>query len=236
MQLFLLAFAPQPSTFGFRLRRLGYGEPIAISVSWGGMKYLRYKEANVGIELTFAKTPAYEWVFTGGDAGKPVHTWIETKSGIRDVENGLYNKSRKAWLIQSPRPDGVGLRWSVRVEAERGGQSASQTCTVSVEVRGTYSKYADAVRVYEAASGKLGKFLEKHAFKTVRDHRQGRQGRASQQSRFTLSPGEYYIASAGFGKDKRGHFGVIFKPGNRRIHCEPGKTYRLLFAADFAEY
>lgn len=217
-----------------------YEEAIALNVYLGGEKYLHYKRGSGGIELAFSETPVYEWYFKGGTAGEPVLPRVKTKSGDRDVKIGLYNTSKGASLIygerqDARRQDGVSLRWSKRVKVKK-GTTTSGECTILVTVTGTYSKYTDEIGVFKSVSGKRGDFLQKYPVNTVRDHRKGKQAQPRQESRMTLAAGKYFIVPSGGGQDKHGYFGNIFEPRQKQINCQSGKTQRVIFKTDFAEY
>jgi hypothetical protein len=98
-----------------------YEEAVALSIYIKGEKYLHYKRGSGGIELALSDKPVYEWYIAGGAAGEPVRPWIKTKTGVRDIKIGLYNKSKGASLIYGKskvaerREDSVSLRWLTRV-------------------------------------------------------------------------------------------------------------------------
>jgi hypothetical protein len=217
-----------------------YKESIALNVYLNGEKYLYYKRGAGGIELAFSETPVYEWYFTGGTDGEPVLPRVKTKSGDRDVKIGLYNKRKGASLIYGESPDGrqqegVSLRWSKRVKVKK-DPTTSGKCTILVIVTGTYSKHTDAIGAFKSVSGKRGDFLQKFPVNTVRDHRKEKQAQPSQQSRINLAAGEYFLVPSGGGQDKQGYFGNIFEPRQKQINCQPGRTQRVLFKTNFAEY
>ncbi len=227
-------------TFRFHRRggaggTIAYEEPIAISLNWGGTKYLRHKPGARGIELSFSTTPAYEWHFTGGARGTPVRPWRQTSAGIRDVANGLYNSHRRAWLIQGTRRDGVSLRWSQRVQAETGSPSGDK-CSVTVRVSGKFSGHTTAVGLFKANGNDIGAFVRKYPVRRVRDHREGQRGRSYAKSSFTLAQGIYYVVPAGGGKDRHGDFAVLYKPGRERFRCVAGGRHTVRFVGNFTEY
>jgi hypothetical protein len=212
-----------------------YGEPIAIHVYRGG--YLRYRQGQYGIDLGWSRTPVYEWQFTGGRPGKPVRTWI----GPRNIRQGLYNKTRKAWLVYAAHNHGVGLNWHQKANAQYGKRVPKdlQKCSIGVTITGKYRQYSESVGIFESVSGKRGKFLFKQPIMTkkVRDHRKGKKGvRITSQSQISLPAGRYFIVPSGGGRDKYGHFGSLYKPGQRQIACKPGRPLRLSFKTDSAEY
>ncbi len=109
-------------------------------------------------------------------------------------------------------------------------------CAVTVSITGKYGKFTDAVGVFRARAGDLGDFLLKSPVRTTRDHRTKGGVTSSQRSRMTVPPGEYFLVPSGGGEDGVGPFAVIYQPRRAGFTCRDGRSGRISFKADFAEY
>jgi hypothetical protein len=79
---------------------LKYGDTVAIYIDKGN--YLSYQKMKFGVNLNYAKGPAYEWVILGGKKGEVVKTG-------QDIS--LFNQKENDFLIYAERPVGINLRW-----------------------------------------------------------------------------------------------------------------------------
>jgi len=114
---------------------LKYGELVAIHVYRGG--YIKYKKRKWGINLSWSKSPSYQWKITGGDNG----TQIRYQGNLV----GIYNTKARNHIVYCKRSWGINLRWAK--DCKRSGRSSGPR-----ELSFTYwlkaQKVAQGVRPY----------------------------------------------------------------------------------------
>lgn len=80
-----------------------YGERVAIGWGERNKPFIQYAKRKVGINLDWSKTPVYEWVFLGGEVGKPVQLGKD-----RVV---IFNMKHREPLIYFDRTVGANMGW-----------------------------------------------------------------------------------------------------------------------------